>query len=136
MHEDDTGMSMTKTCSTCDHDQPLACYTKNSKSRDGLEARCITCRAHARRLSAYDLTAQAYLALGESQGWCCAICGRSQDELTRSLVVDHAHDTGTVRGLLCHACNIGIGHFADNVNNIRHAADYVQVWKEHDESNA
>lgn len=40
------------------------------------------------------------------QGGKCALCQK-----TKRLVVDHNHDTGAIRGLLCHGCNTGLGHF-------------------------
>lgn len=53
----------------------------------------------------YGLTLDEYHALGDS----CAICGS-----TKRLCVDHDHNTGEVRGLLCNGCNVGLGGFNDN----------------------
>lgn len=52
----------------------------------------------------YGLTEGDLDALEESQGGCCAICGR-----TAKLVIDHNHSSGTVRGLLCAPCNGFVG---------------------------
>jgi hypothetical protein len=42
------------------------------------------------------------------------------------LVVDHDHNTGAVRGLLCHSCNTGLGHLGDSVETLARALDYLQ----------
>jgi hypothetical protein len=41
------------------------------------------------------------------------------------LHVDHNHMTGKVRGLLCHHCNVGIGHFEDNIVLLSNAITYL-----------
>lgn len=76
-----------------------------------------------RRLRKYGLTEQQYEAIGEKQEWVCAICG--DDEPT---AVDHCHDSGVVRGLLCHLCNIGLGHFRDSPERLRSAATYLEEF--------
>ena len=57
------------------------------------------------RLKRYGLTAGAYNKLLKAQHNCCAICGRHKSLFTKRLHVDHDHDTGKVRGLLCTGCN-------------------------------
>jgi len=47
-------------------------------------------------------------------------------EEDRDLAVDHCHQTGKIRGLLCKKCNIGIGFFNDDEWLLRDAADYVE----------
>jgi len=58
----------------------------------------------------YGLTIDSYTALLDKQGERCAIC-RSPD---RRLVVDHDHQTGRVRGLLCNRCNNHLGWLEAN----------------------
>lgn len=43
----------------------------------------------------------------------------------KSLSIDHNHQTGKVRGLLCHHCNVGLGHFKDNIELLNSALDYL-----------
>jgi len=63
-----------------------------------------------------------YFNLCERQDWRCAIC---QTIPTKSLVVDHDHETGEFRALLCDACNRGLGFFRDNAEALKRAAQYV-----------
>ena len=61
------------------------------------------------------------------QGGCCAIC-RCTIELGKDQVcVDHDHETGQVRKLLCRKCNLGLGAFNDNPGLLRLAAEYVEA---------
>ena len=59
----------------------------------------------------------------EKQGGCCAICG-GVNVNGRRLAVDHEHETGKVRGLLCDKCNLAIGLF-DDINNLASAIKYL-----------
>lgn len=54
----------------------------------------------------------------------CAICKEKLDENKR-LDIDHDHNTGEVRGLLCMHCNLLIGHARDNPEILRQAAKYL-----------
>lgn len=44
----------------------------------------------------------------------------------QDLVVDHCHETGKVRGLLCRTCNMGLGQLKDDPARLRRLADYVE----------
>lgn len=59
----------------------------------------------------YGITIEQYEELLDVQGGVCAIC-KQLCASGKDLAVDHDHDTGVVRGLLCMNCNIGIGHLA------------------------
>lgn len=74
----------------------------------------------------YGLDQESYEQLLEAQTGTCAICG---DTPERSLRVDHEHDSGSVRGLLCHHCNIGLGHFKDNIEVLEAAIAYLKRSK-------
>jgi len=41
----------------------------------------------------------------------------------------HYHETGRIRGILCHFCNLGIGHFKDDVTSINEAISYLSFWE-------
>jgi len=53
-----------------------------------------------------DMTHEDYEKMLEAQGGKCAGCGKSADEHRRHLDIDHNHETGEVRGLLCTPCNM------------------------------
>lgn len=70
-------------------------------------------------LTQYD----AMLAAQENQ---CAICRAHAGSLTKGLVVDHDHDHGNVRGLLCSNCNTALGLFDDRIWRLREAIRYLE----------
>lgn len=82
-------------------------------------------RIWARNLSRYGMTAEDYAALSDAQGGVCAVCGRPPSR-TR-LAVDHDHETGRVRGLLCQHCNRGLGLLGDDPTLMRKLAAYVEA---------
>ena len=61
----------------------------------------------------------------EKQEGKCAICGAS-DNFGRYLCVDHSHETGKIRGLLCNPCNQALGLLKDNVGILNNAIDYLR----------
>ena len=65
-----------------------------------------------------------------AQGGKCAICEQEETEkrdgVLKSLAVDHDHETGAVRGLLCSPCNQAIGKLKDDPAILRRAADYIE----------
>ena len=73
----------------------------------------------------YGITLADYNKMFKKQKGRCAICGAHQSELKEALRVDHNHDTGKVRGLLCHHCNTGAGNFRDDPILLRKAAKYM-----------
>lgn len=73
----------------------------------------------------YGLTATQFSALQERAGGRCEICGRAESETSRRLAVDHDHETGIVRGLLCGRCNTGIGLLGDSLQGLQRAIDYL-----------
>ena len=73
----------------------------------------------------YGITLAEYEELGKSQDWKCAICGENLNEKIRSHL-DHDHKTGNIRGILCHLCNVGIGHLRDSVHLLEKALVYLK----------
>ena len=79
----------------------------------------------------YGITLDQYNEMGERQGWRCAICGgwettKDRDGGPRKMPVDHDHNTGKVRDLLCTQCNRGLGLFKENIENLESAITYLK----------
>ena len=68
-------------------------------------------------------TAEDRAALYELQTGRCAVCNKEITEANSQ--VDHDHNTGFIRGLLCRNCNGGLGCFKDNIYLLTHALAYV-----------
>ena len=112
----------------------LACQSadadRSSCSESDLEKRRAYNRDRSRRLRldpayrekehwsfikrAYNLTKDQWIALFEKQGKVCACCGTSDPGSKLGWHTDHDHDTNTVRGILCHHCNIILGCIRDS----------------------
>lgn len=74
----------------------------------------------------YGITLHDYETIKRKQKHRCAICLRHEKELTQALHVDHCHETGKVRGLLCGSCNLGIGKFKDSTALLENAILYLR----------
>ncbi len=92
--------------------------------------RCKPChsawknRTHIRR--SYGLEWEEYIALMNKQCGKCALCGSEGSGKDTRLVVDHCHETGRVRGLLCWSCNVGIGLFKEDTDLLNKVIDYIR----------
>lgn len=83
-----------------------------------------------RKLARHGLTPQDYEDLLAAQGGGCAICGTTVNrygDTERRLPVDHDHETGQVRGVLCDVCNRVLGLFGDDPARLEHAAEYLRA---------
>lgn len=77
------------------------------------------------RARRYGVTKDAFLSMLSGQGGVCAICGTS-DWPSTGPCVDHDHDTGLVRGILCHHCNAAIGMLKDSPAIALAATEYLK----------
>ena len=73
----------------------------------------------------YGLTLAQRDAMLEAQGGVCAIC-QEIETAKRGWAVDHCHATGTVRGILCQACNLVLGHADDDVELLKRMIGYLE----------
>lgn len=138
-------MSRIKCCTQCQKEGPLSKFGKKRRLPDGFNYRCKKCesansmkrhyanpekaaikdRAQSLRRN-FGISVADYNVWMELQEGCCAICGAEEaDSRGRRLHVDHCHSTGAVRGLLCGACNMGLGQFGDNAHRLASALDYL-----------
>lgn len=73
----------------------------------------------------YGITTEEYNKLFDKQNGCCATCGKHQSEFKKALVVDHNHNTGEVRGLLCSPCNHIIGLCYEDIIILNNIINYL-----------
>ena len=116
---------MLKTCKKCETELPLSSFHKNKNCSFGVlntckKCRVSTCRDEQLRYK-YGISNAQYESKYKEQKGACKICRKNFDQL----VVDHDHNTGDVRGLLCHSCNKGLGLFFDNVSALENAIIYL-----------
>lgn len=128
----------TKACSGCHKILPLHQFARAATCRDGRRGACRGCanRASALRyesvgrerlfLKRYGITINQYDKMLAEQGGACALCGASTPGGRWSrFSVDHCHETGRVRGLLCYGCNSSLGALGDTPEALLRAYRYV-----------
>jgi transposase len=76
----------------------------------------------------YGLQLGEYEKKLESQFNCCAICGKNRTEFKNDFDLDHNHETGQTRGLLCHNCNVGFGFLKEDIIILKSAIEYKNKW--------
>ena len=140
-----------KTCIECKQDFDLDGFYRNRSRPDGRSQRCKSCdrawqsRAYYKKQKAdpgahaqqryyenikhrYGMTSEQYEAMLKRQNGQCAVCPATQaDSKKTRLHVDHDHQTGKVRGLLCTHCNQAIGCAKDSPDRLRELADYLEA---------
>lgn len=73
----------------------------------------------------YGITAEEFREMLFQQENKCAICG-NEFLTSKAPCIDHDHETGKIRGILCNGCNSGIGFLKDSIENLRNAALYLE----------
>jgi Recombination endonuclease VII len=116
-----------KWCADCGQYQRLSDFYRNKASRDGYNSYCRVHHNERGRIShfsrTYGITAERVERMIEGQGGLCPICGR---DLGTRPHVDHDHETGAVRGILCFNCNGGLGQFGDDIDRLQQAVEYLK----------
>lgn len=137
-----------KTCNKCGTPQSLANFHAKSNSPDGHSYTCKECfKAYRRQYyldhipehreyyyakgkyyfldKLYGVDPETYHRMLKEQDGVCAICKKPPAEL-QPLHLDHDHQTGKPRGLLCAKCNSMLTHFGDRTEGLLKMLDYVQ----------
>lgn len=125
-----------KICTKCEIEKDEDEFHRHPATKDGLDPRCKECKsrlylarsedAFGESLRKYGLTLHEYTELIEAQGGVCLICRRNPEEMNRRFAVDHCHETGRIRGILCTACNSGLGMFGEDPDRLRRAIAYLE----------
>ena len=115
-----------KYCPRCESAKPVERFHRAPKQSGGRASWCAECKLardkDTRFWRVYGITKERRDALIAEQGGVCAICRTAP-----AVHVDHDHVFGTVRGVVCFSCNVGIGHFRDDVQLMRRAIDYLET---------
>lgn len=131
------------TCTICLTSKPWDNFPIEKKNRSGYKNQCKACLYSARMSSPeqkakkyaahqkwrwkakYGITYDQYWTMWAIQGGNCAICGmRDENKL---LSVDHDHETGKARKLLCSQCNLMIGNSDENPEILEAGAAYLRM---------
>ena len=142
------GEAPTHPCHTCGRSHPeVEFYVRKRETKDGAkrywQSSCKDCTSANRRAKQnsvneagltrsrqyylkrrYGLTLEAWQEMWSSQGERCALCDSDTTD-GKYWHVDHCHKSGSVRGILCHGCNTGLGNFRDNIDRLTAAIDYL-----------
>lgn len=73
----------------------------------------------------FGITLEDYQQMFDKQSGLCAICGRP-NSINKLLAVDHNHKTGKIRALLCHGCNLAIGHAREDEGILIKMIEYLK----------
>lgn len=134
-----------KTCTKCQLEKVVTDFNKLTRSKDGLAWMCRDCQSaekrnyylrnrdtfefkNKRRMTAYTtrygisyFDKRRILA---TQGGCCASCGVT---LLNEGHLDHDHETGAIRGVLCQGCNQALGQVGDSIERLESLIDYLRA---------
>ena len=133
-----------KKCRDCGEEKPLDEFYNDKQTKDGKHSYCKPCHSARRRAwdranpekaaenkrrnnlkREYDITLEQFDEMLAEQGGCCAACGTTEPGGSGTFHVDHCHDSGEVRGLLCHNCNRGLGFLGDDLDGVMNMVYYL-----------
>ena len=143
-----------RVCNRCEIYKPWSSFAINSKGKNGRKSICKHCsnkvqialmksrrekdpegerlkRYHKHLRLSFNMSPEDYdrlFYLGDGSCWCC---GKNSERLD----VDHCHETGLVRGLLCFKCNTAIGKLGDTASSVMNAYNYLERFESNGEPN-
>ncbi len=142
-----------KTCNTCNTVKEINCFYKDKSKKDGHGYQCKPCRIdyvvkrrqenpeiykkwksnnpdkvrNSNYKYNFSITLDDYNLMFKEQEGKCKICSSKEAKgNSKHLKVDHCHETGKVRGLLCNSCNLGLGKFKDDIKSLEKAISYLK----------
>jgi hypothetical protein len=141
---------MNKTCAKCKIEYPLENFHKDSRKNSSVRSYCTSCttayhREYMRKFRKekpekakqserkrclkyrYGISIEGYEKLLKEQKGGCAICNKFPNG--RRLSIDHNHETGVIRGLLCDRCNTALGLLREDINIVKNLEGYLLASK-------
>ena len=140
-------MKTTHKCTVCKVEKALAEFPMRKTHRPGKPvSQCTACRVaynkayrtknkervldierKSKLKMTYGITVEQYNdMLGKQEGKCAICFAKKPGGRTKMFFIDHCHNTGEVRGLLCMRCNTGLGLFLDNPKFLLNAISYLK----------
>lgn len=107
------------------------CAAINKRARENMSPEKRAAELERKRITTmlrrYGMTPEDYDRMLLEQNGTCAICSRTaEQERYKRLNIDHCHETGKVRGLLCTPCNHAIGVLGDTAEHVKKAVAYLE----------
>ena len=124
-------------CSLCKQEKPLSDFNKNKQQTTGYNYACRACaRANVRKYnlkSKYGITIEDWVKKLQSQNYKCACCSINLEiddgsKDSKAPHVDHDHETGKVRDILCARCNFAAGNVLDSSEQAEKLVNYLKKW--------
>ena len=107
-------------CTICEQSLKINSFSKRENGKHH-KYQCVQCL----NLKKFGINSNDYKELNLLQKGLCAICKKTSKFF--NLAVDHDHNTGKIRGLLCENCNRALGLFYDSPEFLINAAKYVEI---------
>lgn len=113
-----------KKCAECAETRSLEQFHRRKRSKDGYNYVCKRCDRGKDYEKRYGIGIDEYERMLADQDGVCVIC-KLECRTREHLSVDHCHETGEVRGLLCSRCNSFIGYADEDTGRLRRAIEYL-----------
>lgn len=119
-------------CSCCKKAKPLSEFHGKDENKS---QKCQHCISAAFLRYRYNISLTQFMEMRKSQSDKCKICSIDleieKDSSLRSkrVAIDHCHESGKVRGILCSNCNLGLGYFKDNISSLNNAIEYLASFQ-------
>ena len=116
-----------KKCRVCKVDKKGLEFSVSKENKDGLRSICKECHCFVGKKAVFGIGRKEYFKMLKEQDNKCKICNSTdhKNKNNTKFHIDHCHETGKIRGLLCDACNRALGFLQDDVERINKAAEYV-----------
>lgn len=115
----------TQICVECKTEKPMDQFNRKISEKTGFQRHCRECNKRINREQYFKhnwgISLEELEQLKLAQNHCCACCGESAE-----LVIDHHHETGIIRELLCSPCNVAIGYLNDSIERVNKLAEYLK----------